>query len=319
MNDKLVSIIIPCYNVEKYIERCLESVTNQSYKNLEIILVDDGSKDATPSLCDKWKQADNRIKVIHKENDGLANARNSGIEICSGDYVLFVDSDDFIDNDMVEYLLELSLKYHVDISRCSYYTFDNGTDNAPHSDNTVNVIDIKDDIYIDLIDGGHLSGVVWNKLYKAELVKSQSYAKEDGCSEDILYNFRVMKDVDKIVCSDLPKYHYCVNGESITNSEFGYGAFAIVRARRIMMDEFKNNKAVYPYTVKWFVRSSFIVLSGCIKSGKCLDRYDGLRNDILAFKKVIFLSRKYTFNHKLRTVILDISPRLYNYLVKKKG
>ncbi len=99
--NELISIIIPVFKVEKYLDRCLESVTAQSYTNLEIILVDDGSPDKCPEMCDLWAKKDSRIKVIHKENDGLANARNSGIEACTGDYVMFIDSDDYIESDMV--------------------------------------------------------------------------------------------------------------------------------------------------------------------------------------------------------------------------
>ena len=318
MNDYLVSLIIPCYNVEKYIDRCLKSVTAQTYKNLEIILVDDGSIDNTPYLCDRWALCDTRIRVIHKENDGLANARNSGIDVCNGDYVMFVDSDDFIDLDMAEFLLNLSVEYNADVSRCSFYTYDNGIDTPDLNDGSILLPD-KEQLFIDLVDGGYLSGVAWNKLFKREIVMTHKYEKADGCSEDLLFNFRAYKDVEKAVFCNIPKYHYCVNDTSITNSEFGYGAFATIRARKILMEYFSDNPSVYPYALKWYLRSSFIVLSGCIKSGECMDRYDELRDEILKYKKVILFKKGFTFNHRLRTLILSVSPKIYNYLVKKKG
>ena len=318
MKDYLVSVVIPCYNVEKYLDRCLESIVNQTYRNLEIILVDDGSVDNTSAMCDKWAENDERIKVFHKDNDGLANARNSGIEICSGEFTVFIDSDDFADLDMVEFLLNLAVEYSADVSRCSFYTYNNGTDTKDLSDDTI-VLKDREERFIDLIDGGHLSGVVWNKLYKTELVKEHLFDKQDGCSEDILFNYRLYKYVNKSVFCNVPKYHYCVNENSITNYAFDYGAFAIIRARRIMMDEFKDNPAIYPYTVKWFVRSSFIVLSGCIKSGNCLDRYNELRDEILKYKSVIIFGKGFSLNHKLRTIILGVSPKLYNFLIKHKG
>ena len=317
MKDYLVSVIIPCYNVEKYLDRCLDSVVNQTYKNLEIILVDDGSTDETPAMCDSWAEKDSRIKVIHKENDGLANARNSGIEICTGDYVEFVDSDDFVDNDIVEFLLNLSVEYDADVSRCGFYTFDNGKD-IPNTVNDEIKIYNDEQRFIDLIDGGHLSGVAWNKLYKRDIIKSHPYDKADGCSEDIMHNYRVYHSIKKSIFCDIPKYHYCVNETSITNSSFGYGAFAIIRARKIMLNDFINTD-VYPYAVKWYVRSSFIVLSGCIKSGKCLDRYEELRKGIINYKYFIFFKSGFTLNHKLRTLLLLISPNIYNKLVRRKG
>lgn len=104
MKDDLISVIVPVYNVEKYLHKCINSILNQTYKNLEIILIDDGSTDNSGKICDEYALKDNRIKVIHKENGGLSSARNAGLDICSGDYIGFVDSDDYIAEDMYEYL-----------------------------------------------------------------------------------------------------------------------------------------------------------------------------------------------------------------------
>lgn len=106
MNKSLVSVIVPVYKVEKYLDKCVESIVEQTYKNLEIILVDDGSPDNCPSMCDSWAQKDSRIKVIHKENGGVSSARNSALDAAAGDYICFVDSDDFIEPNAVGYMLE---------------------------------------------------------------------------------------------------------------------------------------------------------------------------------------------------------------------
>ena len=105
MRESLVSVIVPIYNVELYLERCIKSIINQTYRNLEIILVDDGSPDRCPQICDEWCAKDERVKVIHKDNAGLGMARNTGIEHATGEYVYFVDSDDYIDNDTIEQVL----------------------------------------------------------------------------------------------------------------------------------------------------------------------------------------------------------------------
>ena len=105
MYGNLVSVIVPIYNVEKYLEKCIESIVNQTYKNLEIILVDDGSQDNCPAMCDEWTQKDSRIKVIHKKNGGLSSARNAGLEVSNGEYISFVDSDDWLDENTFEELL----------------------------------------------------------------------------------------------------------------------------------------------------------------------------------------------------------------------
>ena len=123
--EPLLSIIVPIYNVEQYLERCIESIINQTYKNLEIILVDDGSKDNSGTIADTYASKDNRIKVIHKENGGLSDARNHGLDQSKGKYIMFIDSDDFIDSSMCEILFETAEKYFSDIVSCNYYIYRN--------------------------------------------------------------------------------------------------------------------------------------------------------------------------------------------------
>lgn len=118
METKKISIIVPIYKVEQFIDKCIDSIVNQSYNNLEIILIDDGSPDRCPEICDEWAKKDSRIKVIHKENGGAASARNAGLEIATGDYIGFVDSDDWIDKDMYEFLIK-QLPEDADFIRCS--------------------------------------------------------------------------------------------------------------------------------------------------------------------------------------------------------
>ena len=122
-ND-LISVIVPVYKVEQYLNECIKSIINQTYKNLEIILVNDGSPDDCGKMCDIWAKKDNRIKVIHKKNGGLSDARNCGIDIANGKYIQFVDSDDLLELDMIDFLYTNIQKYNCDISICSNYIFD---------------------------------------------------------------------------------------------------------------------------------------------------------------------------------------------------
>ena len=130
--DEKVSIIVPVYNVEKYLDKCIESIVNQTYRNIEIILVDDGSPDKCPEICNEWAKKDDRIKVIHKENGGLSSARNAALEIAQGDYITFVDSDDWIENDMIQSMLTCAAKNDADIVCCGFY-FDNVDTTGPVS------------------------------------------------------------------------------------------------------------------------------------------------------------------------------------------
>ena len=125
-NTDIISIIIPVYNIEKYLSKCLESIAIQSYQNLEILLIDDGSSDRSPEICDAYKKKDKRFCVIHKENGGLSSARNAGIEIASGKYLLFVDGDDYIDKDMVKILYKRIKQDKSDMAFCNYLVVQNG-------------------------------------------------------------------------------------------------------------------------------------------------------------------------------------------------
>ena len=122
----LISVIIPVYNVDKYLERCIDSVIVQTYSNLEIILVDDGSNDDSGIICDRYAKFDDRIKVIHKKNGGVSSARNEGIKYCNGKYIGFVDSDDYIDSTMYEYLYNLLISNDADISCCDFFIINEG-------------------------------------------------------------------------------------------------------------------------------------------------------------------------------------------------
>ncbi len=318
-NPDLISVIVPVYMTEKYLDRCVESIVNQTYKNLEIILVDDGSPDNCPEMCDKWAEKDSRIKVIHKENDGLANARNSGIDMFCGDYVMFADSDDYLQDDMVEYLYKLICEHNADVSRCGFYfCYENGHKESASEDFSVKKLGEKE-IICDLLTGGHTAGVVWNKLYKRGIIESHRFNKDDGCSEDIMYNYRIFCDKPKTVFCDEPKYNYVIRDSSITNKKFTYGAFDIIKAKKKAYDDCKDDDIIYPYATKGYISSAFIVLSGCITNNAFPKERDELISFILSHKKDILFSPMYSRLDKIKTLILAISPVLYGKLLLRSN
>ena len=312
-----ISVIVPVYKVEKYLDRCVESIVNQTYKNLEIILVDDGSPDNCPAMCDAWAEKDERIRVIHKENGGLADARNAGMDIATGDYIGFVDSDDWIEPNMYEVLLKNALKYDADISRCGLWL---DTENGS-SDQIVEFRDIttlnKTEFIKGFLTGNYVQGITCNKLYKTTLMEGERFTTDDGSSEDIMFNNRLADKLFKCVCEDIPLYHYCRREGSITISEFGYGAFSIIRAKEHFLNQYKEYEDIYPLCIKSYVTSAFIVLSGVITNQKCLDKYDFLRNGILQYKRKILFDNIYSKRDKLKTFLLWISPKLYNFVIRK--
>lgn len=316
-----ISVIVPVYRVERCLDRCVESIVNQTYKNLEIILVDDGSPNNCPAMCDAWAEKDERIRVIHKENGGLSDARNAGMDIATGDYIGFVDSDDWIEPDMYEILIKNAVDNNADISRCGIYVEheDEESKRDIFSNVNMNMRQVVDDrrFLCDVIRGGYLSGVVWNKVYNFSKIKSCRFMTSDGLSEDIMFNNRVANKISSCVYEDNPKYHYLKRLGALTGSEFNYNAFSIVEAKEHFLEQYASDKELYPLCVYSYVESAFIVLSGVIEWQRCLDRYDYLRNGILRFKRQIFTQKEYSWLCKLKTFLLYISPKLYNKILTK--
>jgi glycosyltransferase involved in cell wall biosynthesis len=214
-----LSLIIPIYKVEKYLNRCVDSIINQTYTNLEIILVDDGSPDNCGIICDKYAVSDSRIKVIHKPNGGLSDARNAGLDVATGEYIGFIDSDDFIHPGMYENLLKRAGKYNADIAQCSFrrVTGDEMVE-ATQSDNekVISNLEALDYIYtpfcVDYI-------VAWNKLYKKELFDNLRFPKSK-IHEDEFTTYKLFYRSRIIVICDKKYYYYFQSPNSIIRSNF---------------------------------------------------------------------------------------------------
>lgn len=218
MKDK-ISIVIPIYNVEAYLKKCVYSVINQTYKNIEIFLVNDGSTDKSGMICDELKQIDNRIEVIHKKNGGLSDARNSAIPKCTGKYITFIDSDDYVDLDYVETLYNLVKKYNADISCVNYKrVLDNGDLIDKISTNEVYEFTPKDAIE-NMLYMTKVSNSAWGKLYKRELFNNILYPY-GRLYEDLATTYKLFYLSNKIVSSSVQKYFYLIRNESIMNMNF---------------------------------------------------------------------------------------------------
>ena len=212
----LISIIIPVYKVEKYLEKCIQSVIKQTYENLQIILVDDGSPDNCGKICDEYAKKDHRIEVIHKSNGGLSDARNKGLEIAKGEYIGFVDSDDYIESDMYEVLYNLLKQYNVDVSICNFYTVSQGKIAIKNADNGIkeyNRIEILKEILLD----NDIQSYAWNKLYKRELFGEIKYPVGKKY-EDIGTTFYLLEKCNKVVVTGKPEYYYINRQDSIVNN-----------------------------------------------------------------------------------------------------
>lgn len=218
MNNDLISVVVPCYNVEKYLEKCVQSIVEQTYTNLEIILVDDGAKDSTPELCDKLVLTDSRIKVIHKVNGGLSDARNAGLAVANGKYITFFDSDDWIEPDTLKTAFDKMTAENLDLVIWGY-TADFVDDNETILSNRICAVNGicelgANNSILTQKDTLGLSGYAWNKLYKADIIKSNSLFFEKGISliEDILFNSLYFCKCEKIAFIDYIGNHYIQRG-----------------------------------------------------------------------------------------------------------
>ena len=225
-----VSVIIPIYNVESYLDRCIQSVLNQTLKDIEIILVDDGSPDNCPAMCDEYARQDNRIKVIHKKNAGLGYARNSGLEIVTGEYVAFLDSDDFVDVNMYQKLYETAKQGDFDTVFCNCFLYANESNKKIRKDVKKQITfkgrDEVDDFLLDIVgpkpayphDVKYLMSV-WHAIYAMDIIRRKKLrfvSERDFISEDIIWDIDYLHEAVHVCFLPDAFYYYCVNNVSLS-------------------------------------------------------------------------------------------------------
>lgn len=215
----LISVIIPVYKVESYLEKCISSIVNQTYTNLEIILVDDGSPDRSGEICDVWAEKDHRIKVIHKQNGGLSDARNAGMKIATGELLGFVDSDDWIEPDMYQLLYENLVANDCDISACGVQMdWEDSTPSRILTKHGSCVLSAEDAMRA-IIEESWLKQPVYYKLYRTELVKDILFPV-GKCHEDVFWSYQAVGRAKMVCVFDRPCYHYTQRNGSIMGESY---------------------------------------------------------------------------------------------------
>lgn len=217
----LITLIIPVYMVESYLDRCLSSIVRQTYENLEIILVDDGSKDSCPAICDRWAKKDKRIRVIHRENGGLSAARNSGIEAAQGEYLAFVDSDDFVSEEFIEALYQACKRTKSQIAQCRYEYVDGDVMTKDREEVTepTEVFSGKEMIKGMSWRDGAYNVVAWNKLYHKSVFEGVRYP-EGRIHEDEATTHKLFYQAEQVAFVYRYLYGYYTGGTSITRDKF---------------------------------------------------------------------------------------------------
>lgn len=244
-----ISIIVPVYGVEKYVNRCIQSIVNQTYKNIEIILVDDGSPDNCPLICDEWAKEDLRIKVIHKKNGGLSDARNVGLQIASGELIGFVDSDDWISEDMYQLLYEDMVNNDSDISACGVKIIweDNKFELlTPEGSYLFNQQEAMEAI----IKETKLKQPVVYKLYKSDLIKDIMFPV-GKYHEDVFWSYKAIGKAHKVSIFDTPCYFYFQRKNSIMGSTYSLKRLDSLEAKLERLKFIENNFPDLEEIAKW--------------------------------------------------------------------
>lgn len=228
--EELVSVIVPVYKVEKYLDKCISSIVNQTYKNLEIILVDDGSPDNCPQICDEWVKKDTRIKVIHKPNGGLSSARNTGLDICKGEYICFVDSDDWIEPNYVHELYTTLHQNNADMSICGISNINEQGKEIRHITPIAKSYYSNDEKFNLIAEKSIMVVIAWNKMYKKKIWKNLRYPL-NKINEDEFVLFDLINNTENGISVTFQNlYNYLNRSNSITHNSNSNGIFDALTA-----------------------------------------------------------------------------------------
>lgn len=318
----LISVIVPVYNVEKYIRQCLDSIINQTYKNLEIILVDDGSTDNSGQICDEYAVKDNRIKVIHKENGGQSSARNTGLDVCTsgGDFVAFVDSDDWLESDMYETLYRDMRRTKADIVVCGYYV--EYLKYTAIKNNEENFFDSNEIVLENCFYNKNFQNAVWCKLYNRNIFNKIRFP-EGRIYEDMLILLEILEQSSSVLITDKILYHYRQQNNSTMNMRTYEKSFEKITAcQEILLKIQKKHSNLLNLAYSQLYRHYLYLLDDILlerivvhKGGfdiKDIKKYfrknilEILNNPVINFKK------------KIMYMSVAISPKIYNSMRKNK-
>ncbi|EHS2295441.1 Beta-1,3-glucosyltransferase [Enterococcus faecalis FL2] len=307
-----ISIIVPVYNVEKYLEKCVKTILSQSFTNFELLLVDDGSTDTSGVICDKLKELDSRIKVIHKENGGLSSARNAGIDIAKGEYLTFIDSDDFISDRMIEYLYKNIKNEHADLSITGVESIYSGKE-PEVTKSEIFILDQKEAIEMILI-GKKIPVYAVAKLYKKTIFKELRFPVGKA-HEDVYIIMDVLKQCNKVVADTSKQYFYVHRKGSITSAKFSTRDLDSIDSWEQVYKVIQNIMPEYKdLAFKRVCAANFYVLDKIMKSDSEND-YSEVTKKIIKFlkenQKFIYANPYFTKNRKLGLTFLKIHPIFY--------
>ena len=326
--DALVSILIAVYNTEPYLRKCLDSVLTQTYNNIEIIIVDDGSTDNSLAICKEYEKKDSRVKVIHQENGGLAVARNTGIINSIGQYLCYLDSDDYIEPDYVEILLREMVAEDADVVVCGYYKEISTTKNVTMVYECEGLIERKKAFIAMYTDNG-FGAYSWNKMFKADLIKKEKifFDPELRMTQDLLWATMYFAKMDKCVYVGRPLYHYLFNESSACrnikktgkfNEKFLTSLLAHEKTKELLAQEDKEiKKAFTGRYVNTYMRLILNLYYAGYPNKELLEKaHEKIKRNIGVYLAI----PAYSLKQRMGAILAAINPKLfalvYNYINK---
>ncbi len=321
MQDKrlnpLISIITPVYNVEQYLDACLQSILKQTYSTLEIILINDESTDKSGTICDEYQKKYNNIKVIHQKNSGPSIARNAGIDVAKGDYICFVDSDDIVSENFIDFLLKASLQYDADLCLCDFVETEKPTEmlnSSSKSKSPVTDIVSKYDYFKSLAFVGyeyqHVKDIViWNKLYRRELFSDLRF-KTKVIHEDDLIIHKIIDASNKICYIKEPMYFYRIRTDSlIRNKEHIYSSFEELTMITAFKERLEIVEKNYPQLFSIMLKGYFSTLSVQLfkmKKSHQKERFDDIKS--LLYSEYNYYNKQLNLFERSKVKIIDLFP-----------
>lgn len=309
MNNELISIIVPIYNAENYLEKCIQSLINQTYKNLEIILINDGSTDNSKKICNEYAKKDQRIKLINQKNSGVSTARNKGMESAQGQYICFVDSDDYISQEFIEKMTNQIITAKADLAICNINNVSSKGIKAQNFLPYKNNIITKEDYYKNINNYG---GFLWNKIFKKSLIGNLRLEKDIYYCEDELFVINYVEKCNKISCVNEPLYFYCIHSNSLSSWKDGWNEkkITIIKAKQKALNILSRYKfSIYK---DYYLKCLYNFIDIYFRYSKTIIKKEQL---IIMYQK-IQQSNQYSLKDKINVFIRFKHFHFYNLIRK---
>ncbi len=316
--NNLISVIVPVYNVEKYLKRCINSILGQTYNNFELILIDDGSPDNSGNICDEYVLKDSRVKVIHKENTGVSDSRNIGIGQAKGEYLTFIDSDDYISSDMLEIMYNDMIENNAEIVIGGRNIVNESDGHIIFQENNKKSVMNSEQALKELMIEKNFNCVSWGKLYKKELFNDYKFCVNTIIAEDLELLYKIFPICNKIVLDTTKGLYFWTNrSDSVTKSEYNDNWKKEIQITEEIIHFFdKEYHKIKKYAIQRYVRISIKCMYKCINVNNVNEVKD-IRNNIKPYIFTFLSSNNEKIHHKISFLLAIINVKLFVKFYKK--